>query len=738
MLKKNETVRVGRQTDFAEDNSQLPMGVRLLKGFFVGILRLLFRVEVKGLENYKKAGVPAVIVVNHVSFLDGMLVGAFLPGKPLFAINTQVANQWWVRLFTNLVDVYALDPANPMAIKSLIRQIQDTGQNCVIFPEGRITVTGALMKIYEGPGMVADKVSAPVLPVRIDGAQYSYASRLKGKVRLRLFPKITMTIQPPVMLEVDKEIKGRRRRQEIGLQLYDVMSDMIFETCNYKTTLFDALTDACKVNGGNALVVEDVNRDPLSYNRLLVGANVLGHKFAEFTEPKEKVGVLLPNSVGVAVTFFGLQAVGRVPAMLNFSTGVKNMRAALKGAQIKTVLTSRLFIEKGKLEHLIEGIRDKVKIVYLEDIKEKVYLEDKLRGLFWGRFFRSYPYLNDIHHDDPAVVLFTSGSEGTPKGVVLSHSNLLANRYQLAARIDFNPSDIVFNALPVFHSFGLTGGMLLPMLSGIKTFLYPSPLHYRIVPAMVYDTDATIMFGTDTFLRGYARVANVYDFYAVRYVFAGAEKVKAETRMDWMNKFGLRIMEGYGATETSPGITINTPMHYRAGTVGRLLPGISHELVPVPGIDGGGKLEVSGPNVMLGYLRAENPGVLEAPKDGIYDTGDIVSLDEDGFVSIKGRVKRFAKIAGEMVSLGAAEQLAGKCWPEASHAVISVPDARKGEMLILATTQEGAERKALSSFAKGEGIAELMVPRDVRVMDKIPVLGTGKTDYVTLKEMLEE
>ena len=253
-------------------------------------------------------------------FWTGCLVGSFLPGKPLFAINTQVADQWWVKLFTRLVDVYPLDPANPMAIKSLIRQIQDTGQNCVIFPEGRITVTGALMKIYEGPGMIADKVGAPVLPVRIDGAQYSFASRLRGKVRLRFLPKIKITVQPPVMLEVDEEVKGRRRRQEIGLQLYDVMSDMIFETCNYKITLFDALVEAAKIHGGSALVVEDVNRKPLSYNDLLVSANVLGHKIRDFTEPGERVGVLLPNSVGVAVTFFGLQAIGRVPAMLNFST----------------------------------------------------------------------------------------------------------------------------------------------------------------------------------------------------------------------------------------------------------------------------------------------------------------------------------------------------------------------------------------------------------------------------------
>ncbi|MCZ6446757.1 MAG: AMP-binding protein, partial [Alphaproteobacteria bacterium] len=297
--------------------------------------------------------------------------------------------------------------------------------------------------------------------------------------------------------------------------------------------------------------------------------------------------------------------------------------------------------------------------------------------------------------------------------------------------------DIVFNALPIFHSFGLMGGTLLPMLSGIKTFLYPSPLHYRMVPALVYDTNATIMFGTDTFLMGYARVAHPYDFYSVRYVFAGAEKVKAETQRIWADNFGLRILEGYGATETSPVISTNTPMHFKAGTVGRFMPGMAHELKPVPGIEQGGRLTVSGPNVMLGYLRAENPGVLEKPEDGRYDTGDIVSIDDHGFVTIQGRAKRFAKIAGEMVSLSAVESYANAVWPEHMHAVVSIPDARKGEQVVLVTEKSDASREPLLAYAKDQGIAEFMVPKTIRIVHKMPVLGTGKLDYVGIKNLVE-
>ena len=274
--------------------------------------------------------------------------------------------------------------------------------------------------------------------------------------------------------------------------------------------------------------------------------------------------------------------------------------------------------------------------------------------------------------DEPAVVLFTSGSEGMPKGVALSHANVLANREQVAARIDFSSQDMILNALPLFHSFGLTTGTLLPLLSGMRTFFYPSPLHYRIVPEIAYDVNATLLFGTNTFLAGYARFAHPYDFYSVRYAFAGAEKLKDETRRVWTDKFGVQVFEGYGTTETSPVLAANTPIDMRAGTVGRFLPGIEYALDPVPGVEGG-RLSVRGPNVMLGYLKHDKPGVIQPPATergaGWYDTGDIVTIDADGFVTIQGRAKRFAKIGGEMISLAAVEELAARAWPDAQHAV---------------------------------------------------------------------
>ncbi|MEH6630265.1 MAG: acyl-[ACP]--phospholipid O-acyltransferase [Halopseudomonas aestusnigri] len=705
------------------------------KLFFRLLFKICFRVEVRGEENLEDLGPKAVIVINHVSFLDGILLAAFLPGRPTFAIDTFMAQKWWVKPFLSVVDFYPIDPTNPMATKTMISVVK-SGKRCVIFPEGRITVTGGMMKIHEGPGMIADHADAPLLPVNIEGAQYSRFSRLKGKVRQRWFPKVTITIHPPKKLRLSEDIRGRERRAAISIGLHDLMSETALASCPAEGGLFKNLLDARDIHGGSSHVVEDIERSPLDYDKLITGSFVLGSKFANFTKKQEIVGVLLPNSSAAAVTFFALQSKSRVAAMLNFTMGEKNLLSCLETAEIKTIITSRKFIEVGRLDDLADALSKECKLVYLEDIKKEISLGNKLAGKIKSYFARSVHNSGAPSIDDAAVVLFTSGSEGVPKGVMLSHSNLLSNRNQLSAVVDFNSTDTVFNALPIFHSFGMTGGLLLPILSGIKTFLYPSPLHYRIVPALVYDTNATIVFGTDTFLNGYARVAHPYDFYSVRHIFAGAEKVKDSTRKVWSEKFGLRVLEGYGATETSPVLSTNTPLQYKAGTVGRFLPGIESRLEPVPGIPTGGRLFVKGPNIMKGYLRADAPGQLQPPEGGWYDTGDIVALDIDGFISIQGRAKRFAKIAGEMVSLTAAEDLAGKVWPGFQHAVIARPDAKKGEQLILATDCPTATRPELQAKAKEEGITELMIPREIEILDKLPVLGTGKTDYQSLQLLL--
>lgn len=712
--------------------------MELFKRMLRRLLKRLYKVEVSGLENLEKAGERVLIVANHTSFLDAVLLMAFLPGKVTFAVNTFVAQSKLFKPFLALTRIFPMDPTNPLSTKSLIKFLREDNR-AVIFPEGRITVTGSLMKIYDGTGMVADKSGAQVVPIRIDGAQYTPFSRLRGRVRLRWFPEIRLTVLPPRRVCPPEEMTGQTRRKAAGRELADVMTEMMFATSNYRRTLFQALLDAKKLHGGDHHIVEDINRKPLSYNKLITGSIVLGKKLTAGTEEGERLGVLLPSMSSTVVAFMGLHAHHRIPAMLNYTIGVHGMIAACETAQIKKVITSRRFIEQAKLEEVTERLAETVELVYLEDIAQSINLLDKAGGWFAARFPGKYA---EGSADDPAVVLFTSGSEGTPKGVVLSHANLLANREQLAARVDFSAQDIILNALPLFHSFGLTAGTLLPLFSGMKTFFYPSPLHYRIVPEMAYDVNATVLFGTNTFLAGYARFAHPYDFYSVRYVFAGAEKLQEETRRVWSEKFGVRIFEGYGATETAPVLSANTPMDHAVGSVGRMMPGIEHILEPVPGVSDGGRLYVKGPNVMLGYLLHDNPGELVPPETehgfGWYDTGDIVTVDDEGFIRIQGRAKRFAKIGGEMVSLAAAEELAAAVWPDALHAVTTLPDAQKGEQLVLITETEQAERSALMQYAKSEGIGELNVPKKILSVRQLPLLGTGKIDYPAVKTMAEE
>ena len=506
------------------------MGKQILKWFF----SQLYQVQVRGLEHYEKAGKRVLIVANHLSFLDALLLALYLLQQPLFAINLQMAKRWFVRPFLWLAETFPLDPASPMAVKRMIREIRQD-RHCVIFPEGRITVTGSLMKIYEGPGMIADKSTAQILPVRIDGAQYSPFSRIKTKVRTRCFPAITLTLLEPRSFQIDPKIKGRKRRKLAGVQLYDLMSEMLFDSADKEKTLYNSLVDQVHLHGRKHVIAEEASRQKMNYGQLLTRSTALGNALSRRTQKGEFVGIMLPNALSTVVSFFALQAYGRVPAMLNFSTGAHSLCSACKTAELRRVITARKFIEAAKLQHLVDAMEaHDIHVEYLEEIASDITRADKIKGLM-ANFFPKYRPSSGLNGtvDDPAVILFTSGSEGAPKGVVLSHRNIQANRFQLAARVDFGPSDIVFNVLPMFHSFGLTGGTLLPLLSGIRTFFYPSPLHYRIVPELVYDSNATILFGTDTFLSGYARFANPYDFYSIRYVFAGAEKLKESTRKEW-------------------------------------------------------------------------------------------------------------------------------------------------------------------------------------------------------------
>ena len=702
------------------------------------VFRVFYRLEVRGQENLAAAGPNAIIALNHVSLLDAPIAFSVLDQDPIFAIDTGWANKWWMKPVVRHMNALPLDPTRPLGTRQLIQAVKG-GATLVIFPEGRVTRTGSLMKVYDGPGLIADRTGAPVVPVRIEGAEATRFSYLTNtQVNRRWFKRIKVTILPPRRVHVAAALKGRARRQAAGAALYDIMSEMVFSTTSTDRTIFQMTVDAALEYGPKHVALEDPIAGKMTYKRTLIGARVLGAKLMPLAPLGGKIGVMLPTSVGCVVTLLGLMSAGRVSAMVNFSAGAAAIKLAAKAAQFDAILTSRAFIAKGKLDKLVADLGQTFKIVYLEDIRATISTPDKLLGaLQWKRpLVRPKAPLGGA--DELAAVLFTSGSEGKPKGVALSHRNMLSNAAQARAMIDFGREDTVFNALPMFHALGLTDGTIVPLVFGVKGYLYPSPLHYRIIPELIYGSNATIFFGTDTFLAGYARVANAYDFRSLRYIVAGAEPVKASTRAIYQEKFGVRIFEGYGVTEMAPVLSMNTPMFNKNGSVGRLWPGMKMRLEPVQGIDEGGRLVVSGPNTMLGYLKDDRPGELQPPPDGWHDTGDIVTIDDKGFITIKGRAKRFAKIAGEMVSLSAIEALAAELWPEAMSACATLPDERKGERVVMITQHPNASRGEFSSFARSKGASELMVPAEVTTLPMIPLLGSGKLDYAGVKQLIEE
>ncbi len=700
------------------------------------ISKILFRVEVRGLENVPPED-RLLIVANHESFLDGLLLGLFIPKKATFVVHTTVLKNWWFRQFLRLTPHLAVDPASPFAMKKVIKLLE-SGKNVVIFPEGRITLTGALMKVYDGPGFVAAKTGATILPVRIDGAAQSYFGRLSSHHPRKLHPKVTLSIMPTTSVVMPKPshhsfTTAKQRRRIAGEGMRSVMQKMLFQAQKSRT-IFEAFLDAVDRYGSSYNLIEDLNETQETYQELLKKSLALGRIASKVTSPNETVAVLMPNITNTIALILGMNAFNRVPAMLNYTSGTAGMQNACIAANIKTVITSRKFIEAAALESIVANFKN-LNVVYLEDLRADFGMLD--RAWLMGYALHYPRAAMDIQRpEDPAVVLFTSGSEGKPKGVVHSHKSILANTAQITAVLDFNPTDKMMMVLPVFHSFGYTGS-LLAILNGIRINIFPSPLQYKVIPELIYDRGSTIFFATSTFLANYAKFAHPYDFYKLRLVVAGAEKLNDEVRKTYQEKFGIRILEAYGATECAPGISINTPMANLNGSVGQLVPGLNHKLEKVPGIENGGLLYVKGENVMMGYYLYDAPGVLQPPVDGWYNTGDIVEIDKEGFLHIRGRVKRFAKVAGEMVSLEVVEQIANTAAPEKQHAASSVADAQRGESIILFTTDKKLKREDLQIVAKNLGLPELAVARKLIAIEAIPLLGTGKTDYVTLKQMAE-
>jgi acyl-[acyl-carrier-protein]-phospholipid O-acyltransferase/long-chain-fatty-acid--[acyl-carrier-protein] ligase len=715
-----------------------------MKTFFRFLLQVLFRFRAYNLDALKTPG-PVLLIPNHLSWFDWLFLWVCLDDDWKFVTSSLSAQTSWVHRKV-MINRYTLplDTRSPYAVKRMAEFLKGGGR-LVLFAEGRLSRTGALMKLFDGTGFLIFKTKAKVITAYLRGAGRLPFSPNPGWKKC--FPKVTAhfsaTLAPP---ELGDMSTGRARalltswlRDQMVRQQFEV--EMTFGAQD----VLSAVAETARKHPGH-VILEDTTLQTLTYRRLMVGADVLAHALRGTVAGGERVGLLLPNVNATPVVILALWRLGKVPAMLNFSSGTPTMLACTELAGLKHIVTSRAFLERARLK-VDDFVKAGVSLIYLEDVRAGISGSRKFLTLL--RYVLNLQPARDLSESairsspsagSTAVIVFTSGSEGVPKGVELTHGNILANIRQILAVTDLTDCDRLFNCLPLFHSFGLTTGTFLPLVRGIYIFLYPSPLHYRMVPSVLYDRDCTVFISTNTFLNGYARKAHPYDFRSIRYLFAAAEKLQEATALAWSQKYGVRILEGYGATECAPCLSVNTPLEPRYGSVGRLLPGMDYELEPVEGVEDGGRLFVHGPNVMKGYLNAEANAKFQA-LGGWYDTGDIVSVDADGYLHIRGRMKRFAKVSGEMVSLTAVEDALAGAFPHyglrCQVAVITHPDENKGEALIAVTNEPKLILDEIRDAIKAKGLTNLSVPREIKVVKEIPKLGTGKVNHRELQALME-
>ena len=687
------------------------------------------------LDSLSKAlgtGERVILAPHHASYADPLLFSLFVPGKPLAVISPSMTQQPWFGRFKSAFDHVVIDQNEPGAADH-IDDLWKRTNFLILFPELEPTTTGLLCKISDAAAAAMEKSGAWIVTARACNMQFSPFSRMADRLTRKLAPRVTLLAGEAWKLgDYNNAVSGGRysARRAVESMLNDTMVLGLWD----KKPLFDTLLEQRKLWGGSHVVAIEPGSVKTNWNRFITLVMVMRGILLGIAKPGDRVGIMMPNTVATLAMLIATQRADMEPAMINYSMGPRHLRGACEIAKVRVIVTSRRFVDAGNLHHLVEAIEAAgITVKYAEDLVKGLTTLQKLKAALAAKFAKPTPDA-EKYAERTALVLFTSGSEGTPKAVALSHLNVQANTAQVRTTLEFYRTDVILGIMPMFHSFGLCTGTIMPLSTGMPVALYPTPLHYKKIPQFSYEVKGTILLGSNAFLSGYARSAEPVDFVELRYAICGGDKMKESMAKMWYDKFGVFIMEGYGVTECSPVVGVNKKGRNKLGSIGMALGGIRISIAPVEGVEEGGRLIVRGPNVMRGYIQAD--GSITPPPDAGYDTGDIVTVDDEGFITIIGRAKRFAKIGGEMISLAFVEEAVQLVWPDEPHAVVShTGDESKGEMLVLLTERANADREELRNALTEHGLSELAIPKRVIAVDALPRIGVGKVDYTAAAEI---
>lgn len=713
------------------------------------LVRTIYRLQVVGRENFPLRG-PALLVSNHVSFVDGLLVLAsthrfvrFLVYAPL----TRIRGLGWLARSLRVIPVARDD--GPREVVRSLRAATDAlnaGEVVCIFAEGAITRTGQLLPFRGGVKRILSGTEAPVVPVYLDRVWGSIFS-FKGR---RFFWKVPRQIPYPVTISFGKPLPSTSEVEEIRQAVQELGSEAFPHRKRDMTDVPGTLIGACRRHPFRR-ALSDSSGARLSGAGLLVGSVALARQMRRVFADEPMVGLLLPPSVGGALANVAGTLLGKPVVNFNYTVGEEVLASAAHQCGLKRVLTSRRFLEKAPVSVPGEPI-------FIEDLRDRIgsfeRLEAALVSLCPRRVIREYLGSPPPDLDATLTVIFSSGSTGEPKGVELTHFNIISNVQSASQGFNFQTDDCLLGILPFFHSTGYTVTLWTPLLTGMSVVYHPNPLDARTVGKLTRQEKATVLVATPTFLQGYTRRCKVEDFASLRHVVVGAEKLGDAVRDGFREKFGLEPLEGYGATECSPLVSVNVPdfehddepqVGAKPG-IGHPLPGVSVKIVdpdtrePVPHGEQG-LLLVKGPNVMKGYLN--RPDLTEEViRDGWYSTGDIASMDADGFLVLTDRLSRFAKIGGEMVPHLMVEEALNGLLDESEKVLVvtSIPDERKGERLAVVHVLDEERLKRVIDGLPSTGLPNLFLPRTDSFVytEEIPVLGTGKVDLKGVKRLALE